>query len=302
MPCRSAAPLVDTRCPAPSRPPITVGPVQPGVGCAATPRGLSTTTMSSSSYTMPMPGTGSAVTGAAGARRRRQRHRQLRAGHDPVGLDRRPAVDEHVAGRDQLGRAGPGEAEHPGEGRVEPLAVQALGDVDEPLARAHGSVGPRRLPRLVVRGGRGRVPVLADTAGAVQVVAAQGEDDRQDAAADDRRVGQVEDRVVPGDHADPVDDVAAEQPRCPEDPVAQVPHRAAEQQAERDRPAEGVQPARGPRDVDDDAEGDHGEDDRLAGADAERRARVAGQPQRQHVADAGGPAGRGAGARRRWPW
>src|SRR5271154_689249 len=36
---------------------MTVGPDQPGVGCAATPRGLSTTTMSSSSYSTTRPST-----------------------------------------------------------------------------------------------------------------------------------------------------------------------------------------------------------------------------------------------------
>src|SRR3954452_7924220 len=52
MPLRSAAPLVEMVNPAPARWPITVGPVQPGDGCAATPTGLSTTMISSSSYTI----------------------------------------------------------------------------------------------------------------------------------------------------------------------------------------------------------------------------------------------------------
>lgn len=48
MPCRSGAPEVEIRKPAAARPPMTVGPVQPTDACAATPTGLSTTTMSAS--------------------------------------------------------------------------------------------------------------------------------------------------------------------------------------------------------------------------------------------------------------
>src|SRR5437762_14356053 len=71
-PWRSAAPLVATVCPIAASPPVTVGPVQPGLGCAATPTGLSTTTMSSSLYTMVMPstrcgGTTGASTGGGGS-------------------------------------------------------------------------------------------------------------------------------------------------------------------------------------------------------------------------------------------
>ena len=51
-PCRSAAPVVAMRKPPAARAPSTVGPSQPTEGCAATPEGLSTTTMSSSSYTI----------------------------------------------------------------------------------------------------------------------------------------------------------------------------------------------------------------------------------------------------------
>ena len=69
MPCRSAAPLVAIRKPAATRWPTTVGPVQPGLGCAATPTGLSTTTMSSSSWTIAMPSTtsGTRATGFTAA-------------------------------------------------------------------------------------------------------------------------------------------------------------------------------------------------------------------------------------------
>src|SRR5689334_19333078 len=75
-PCRSAAPLVDTRWPSAATPPMTVGPLQPGLGCAATPTGLSTTTMSSSLYTMDSPATASGVVdgGAGGAGRATSSH------------------------------------------------------------------------------------------------------------------------------------------------------------------------------------------------------------------------------------
>ncbi len=62
MPWRSAAPDVEMRYPAAARPPMTVGPLQPGEGWAATPTGLAITTTSSSSCTISMPSTGSATT------------------------------------------------------------------------------------------------------------------------------------------------------------------------------------------------------------------------------------------------
>src|SRR5262245_49271240 len=66
MPWRSAAPDVATVWPSAASPDSTVGPVQPGLGCAATPTGLSTTTMSASLYTTVSPATSAGST-AAGA-------------------------------------------------------------------------------------------------------------------------------------------------------------------------------------------------------------------------------------------
>src|SRR6478609_4569232 len=60
-PWRSGAPEVEMRYPAAASPDTTSGPLHPTLGWAATPTGLSTTTMSSSSWTMDMPGTGSAM-------------------------------------------------------------------------------------------------------------------------------------------------------------------------------------------------------------------------------------------------
>src|SRR5579862_6561300 len=120
MPWRSAAPLVATVCPAASRPPMTVGPVQPGVGCAATPRGLSTTMMSSSSYRTIRPATGR--DGSAGR------------GSGKVTCSGGPAVEEHQAVADQFRGLGPGQPEHPGQRGVEPFPVQALGNIEPALA------------------------------------------------------------------------------------------------------------------------------------------------------------------------
>ena len=58
MPWRSGAPLVEIMKPAALSAPTTVGPVHPGLGCAAQPTGLLITTMSSSSYTISNPSIG----------------------------------------------------------------------------------------------------------------------------------------------------------------------------------------------------------------------------------------------------
>src|SRR6476619_3362394 len=66
MPCRSGTPEVEILKPAAARPPTTVGPVHPTLGWAATPTGLSTTTVSLSSWMIVIPGTGSAITFSVG--------------------------------------------------------------------------------------------------------------------------------------------------------------------------------------------------------------------------------------------
>ena len=47
-PCRSAGPLAARTIPNANDPPVTVGPCQPGLACAATPMGLSSTATSPS--------------------------------------------------------------------------------------------------------------------------------------------------------------------------------------------------------------------------------------------------------------
>ena len=98
------------RYPAAARPPITVVPVQPGLGWAATPTGLTITTMSSSSWTISMPSTGSATicTGAGGlrasrppARRRRAPARTCRPPHRRPGPCRRRPARRPWCGRNR---------------------------------------------------------------------------------------------------------------------------------------------------------------------------------------------------------
>ena len=91
-----------------------------------------------------MPGTGSATTrgadGGAGTVTSSQAPACTRSD-----LAAGCAVDQHVPGADQLGRPGPGEAEQPGQGGVEPLALQPLGDGQGAV------VGHRRSIRAAAR-------------------------------------------------------------------------------------------------------------------------------------------------------
>src|SRR5207237_1381643 len=81
--------------------------------------------------------------------RRRDGHVQPGAGVDAVRLHGGGAVDEHVAGADELGRPGAGEAEQAGQGSVEPLARQPLG---------HGQLTPVSHPSSIPdRGGPRRI-------------------------------------------------------------------------------------------------------------------------------------------------
>ena len=99
IPCRSEAPLVAIRNPAPARWPTTVGPRQPGEGWTATPTGLSITTMASSSWMIPMPSTTSG-THRERVGLRRDRHLEHGAGQHPVALADAGAVDgDEVARR-----------------------------------------------------------------------------------------------------------------------------------------------------------------------------------------------------------
>ena len=115
--------------------PMTVGPVQPGLGWTATPTGLSTTTIASSSCTILMPSTISGTT-ATGSTRRGCRRR--------ASPPARPGRTWPAARR----RRGPGRhrpARRPGSGRSRTSA----------RARRRGAPRPGR-PGRGGCGGRGR--------------------------------------------------------------------------------------------------------------------------------------------------
>jgi hypothetical protein len=75
---------------------------------------------------------------------RGQRDLELITGQDAVRLGGRPPAKQHEAIRDELRGLGPGQAEHPRQGGVEPLSVQAVRDGE----LAHGC------RRFVCRAGR----------------------------------------------------------------------------------------------------------------------------------------------------
>ena len=120
---------------------MTVGPVQPGLGCAATPTGLSTTTQvrrRRAGRPARRP-----ASGADG---------QLRVGQGDLEPARRRAPwrcaqgcapsDGHVPGVDQIGGGGAREAEQPGDRDIEPEPVQTVRDRQQA-----GSATTFRVPR-----------------------------------------------------------------------------------------------------------------------------------------------------------
>ncbi len=146
------------RKPAATRWPTTVGPVQPGEGCTATPTGLSITTMESSSWMIRIPSTISGFDLERVGLGWGSTTSSMLPGLHAMALDHLDAVDLHVAGGHQLGRPAAREPEHPGHRRVDPLAGQPLGDEDDAVVdgaghdagllgrrvRAVGSVARRR--------------------------------------------------------------------------------------------------------------------------------------------------------------
>src|SRR5664279_2663817 len=202
-----------------ARPWMTVGPVQPGLGCAATPMGLSTTSRSSSSYSTTRPATD------CGATERVSGAGKVTSSNDP------PCT---LALR---GVAAPSRL-------TWPLSMRSAAAVREnPSSREIAT--SRRNPSSP--SGTGNSRVSATGAGlCVEVDTEHAENSGQDGAAHDRRVGEVEDRPVGpvgAEEADPVDDVSSSEPGRAEDAVDEVAERATEHQAERDRPAGRAHPA-----------------------------------------------------------
>src|SRR5450830_361902 len=259
MPCRSAAPEVAIRYPAAARAPTTVGPVQPGEGCAATPTGLSTTTRSSSSWTMRRPGTGSGgvcSTGAAGPGSSTSSHPPATSRSDfpssrPSSVTWPSAASSAARVRDRPNR------------RARPASTRSP-------SRPSGTGSERSSNILVdcfVLSGGGAVAVDGDVDGRNQ--------DEEDGAGHDPDVRDVPDE--PAVVVDEVEHLAARHTGRPEQSVRQV--------AERRGPGTRAQSARDPDDCDDDGERDQGEDPRRSGGEGEGSPGIADQVQSEEPAE-----------------
>src|SRR5699024_1017598 len=277
IPCRSLAPLVVIRYPAALSPPRTVGPVQPTLGCAATPTGLSTTTMSSSSWMIRIPGTGSATTSSDG----------LAPTAGSVTSIRAPVVT-----RVDLPAPAPSISMSPS------VASSAARVRDRPKSRATAAStrspsspsGTRTLRTspidvlLVGVAGRG-VAVAVRQAGAVHADVRHDEPQEQRRPADDRDVRDVADEepaVV-----DEVDDVPVQGPRVAKEPVVEVAEGPAEQQAERDATPGGAEPGHDDEDRDGHGDRDEGHQPGHRATDGEGGAGVADESKGEEVPDEG---------------
>src|SRR5262249_44897210 len=95
----------------------------------------------------------------------------------------------------------------------------------------------------------------------------------------DHEAGTGDVEAGPGRQLPPAHHLAAEPPGRAQQPVGEVPRRAPEQQPERHRPGQAVQPPRGAHDEDDHAYRDQGEQNGHPRAEAERGPAVAHQVQ-----------------------
>src|SRR5918994_2792535 len=194
MPRRSGTPEVEIRKPAPARWDSTSGPSQPRLGWAATPTGLSTTTMSASSCTIRTPATIWGTMAAAG-----------RSSSSTSSMA--PELT-----RSDLTTVAPST-------RTRPWLISSVAQVrDRPSIRAIAAStrspsrpSGTRTTRASVTSGLG--PVQPD-------VADHGQHHDQDGGSGDAHVGHVEDR--PLRQLQEVDHVAAERTGRPEEPVGQV--------------------------------------------------------------------------------
>src|SRR4051794_22015855 len=304
------------RYPAAASPPTTVGPSQPGLGWAATPTGLSTTTMSSSSYRTVSPATGRGATGSPGGGGSSTSSQLPPASRSPLPRTRPstttlPASATSAAAvrdspnsrlsawstRDPSSPSGTGSARWtPGDVVTAPIVTGGAHGAAQPAPRS----GARRAAAVVGGVGRGvvggvggvsgvgRFGGVAAAAAPVEFDAPHREQRAEDATADDRRVGHVEDRPDPavgGEQRQEVDDAAAQEPGRAEHPVDQVADGAPEHQSQGDGPAGRVEPARRPHDDDGDGDRDDREQDRGALGEGERRTHVAQVGQVQHAAE-----------------
>src|SRR5450759_1244336 len=187
------------RYPAAASPPITVGPVQPTLGWAATPTGLSTTTRSSSSWITAIPGTGSATTaspaeaGGSGSDTSSQAPAHTRSDLPTVRWSTvtAPAVARSAAlVRDRPKRRARAESTR-SPSRPSGTDSERTSDILTCSWRVLGRrLCGRRLLREMLLGG------VARHAGSLDTDAAEGQHGDEDRCADDGRVGDVEDGIV----------------------------------------------------------------------------------------------------------
>ena len=202
MPCRSDAPLVAIRKPAPARWPTTVGPDQPGRGVHGDADGLvdhhDRVVVVDDLDPLDDLGHDRERVGLD-----RDRHVEDRAGQHPVALRRRPRRRAATCPcGDQVGRAGAGQAEQPGHGGVDALAGQPFRDREDPVVGAAGHCCASGAGSASRRGVR--VPS--------RWMPRNDLDQDQHRGDVDADVGDVEDRPV-RQHEE-VDDVAAQRRRA----------------------------------------------------------------------------------------
>src|SRR5205814_6323323 len=157
---------------------ITVGPVQPGLGWAATPTGLSTTTMSSSRYTIRRPSTG--VGGSTGT---------AVGGGGRTTSSQAPALTLSARGRGY-----PSTIASPASTSAEAAARDSPNSRDTTwssrIPSSPSGTGRARRSRSVV----GTAGLPAAHPAAVAAPPGQLEQDREDDTTGQRGVGGVEDR------------------------------------------------------------------------------------------------------------
>src|SRR5437764_8661563 len=202
MPCRSAAPEVDTRYPSATSPPSTVGPAQPGLGCAAPPTGLSTTMISSSACSTVSPATTSSgpVMGVTGS------------GSGSCTSSHEPALS-----RSDLPAARPSTATRPSSVSAATAVRERPSSRDRPAStRMPSRPSGTGSWRVSLTGRLARPGPRAAAPRAVELPPEQGEQHEQHTPGDDRGVGEVEHRPDPpvgGEEGYDVDDVAVQRAR-----------------------------------------------------------------------------------------
>src|SRR6478609_3641319 len=267
-PWRSGAPEVEMRYPAAARPDTTSGPLHPTLGWAATPTGLSTTTMSSSSWTIDMPGTGWAMTCRLGLSSGR--------GSDTSSI-------EPAESRSDLATDLPSSTTWPSAARSAALVRET------PKSRATpaSTRSPSRPSgtRTVRSSGMVVTPAAPVVAPPVDADAEHRQDDDESRRRDDPDVGHVADE--PPVVVDEVDDVSLATAGWTDEAVGEVAQGSPEQHAEGDGPGTRAQLACDHDDRHEDGDGDPGHDPGVAGAERERRTGVADELEADELPEEG---------------